>query len=63
MAKPTQSEKAMLVATIAAGIYADSQSWRDFEHEQLEGESWHEYVLRIAKVRAKIIWKDSEHGG
>ena len=58
MDKPSTETKAMLVATIAAGIYADPQSWRDFEHEDT-GAGWDAWVLKKAKRVAFQIWKDA----
>lgn len=60
MPKPTQFEKAMLVAQVAAGIKADSQSWRDFEHEAVSGQSWDQWVLAKARKQAFEIWRESE---
>lgn len=58
MQSPSPEHKSLLVATIAAGIYADPQSWRDFEHEALENEGWDAWVLRKAKKVAFKIWKE-----
>ena len=59
MEKPSTETKAMLVAQIAAGIYADHQTWIAFEHEANKGESWDAFVLKKAKRVAFQIWKDA----
>ena len=51
----TKSEKALLVATCAAGILASHESWRAFEHESEEGQSLEDWATMRGFQMAKGI--------
>ena len=47
----------MLITQMAAGIKSGYESWRDFEHEATEGESFHEWAICKAKVYAQELYE------
>lgn len=55
MPEPTQYEKAMLVATLAAGIMASHEAWRAFEHEG-DGMTFEEWAIDRAVDNAKAVF-------
>jgi hypothetical protein len=56
MTAPTQSEKAMLVATMAAGIMASYESWRAYGEESADGETFEQWAINRAVPLCRDIW-------
>lgn len=55
--QPTRSEKALLVATCAAGIMASHESWRAFGEERIENQTFEDWSIDRGLIMARGIYE------